>query len=773
MLTFIISSLILAQKPATSTAKPKEDFTLAALFPERPYTGKGARGVEWSGDDKCFAYLWNPFEDRAFDIWCYDVSTGKTRRITSVEIMADFDKDAAKAAEAAKNRKKDDKDDDGGQAPTDEDGADPQGGRGQGQRQGTGRPTYAGISSFEWSHHGEEMLFTYKGDIFRLKMDGSKPVRLTKTTEPESNIQYTKDDGGFFYRRGNGVFRMRFDSPVVEQLNPELPQGMQMGGYSISPDESKIMISSGRAPEAARQVTYLSYRNRFAEAKTTERGVADDKFNDESYLYLYDLNDDPKDTKKDNKPWQIYFWPAGKEYGQTSLGDPAWSPDSKKFVFSTWKRDKREIEIDVADMDSHKVESVYKTTHNGGSNTPGMIRPEWTGDGRIAAMLETSGYRHVWIIDPAKKDATQLTKGDYEVYPDEVLKDGKTLLVHADKEDSSRNDYYTVNIDSGEMKRLTSKSGSYGSATPSHDGKLVVASFGSWDSGLSEYYLLDGKNETQFTNSHPDTWAKLYKIHPKKFSFKNRVGDTINGFMYLPLNYKKGEHRPLFMYTYGGPLGTSKNVVEGSNEKFNMYLAYKYGYITCTIDPRGMSGYGGAFESANWEKPGKAQVDDLSDAVRYMVENYGIDQKKVGINGWSFGGFQTQMCMYTAPDVFTLGIAGAGPTEWQNYNTWYTGGVIGYSSLGKPEDLDKFSLTKLAKNLKGPLMLLHGMEDTNVLFQDTVHVYQALLRAGKGPLIELVLDPTGSHGLGGDIKTKDRYEIYEAFLMNHWGPYKK
>ncbi len=127
--------------------------------------------------------------------------------------------------------------------------------------------------------------------------------------------------------------------------------------------------------------------------------------------------------------------------------------------------------------------------------------------------------------------------------------------------------------------------------------------------------------------------------------------------------------------------------------------------------------------------------------------------------------------MYTAPDVFTLGIAGAGPTEWQNYNTWYSTGVIGPVPNGKAEDLDKYSLTYLAKNLRGPLLLLHGMEDTNVLFQDTVKVYRKLLQAGKGPLVELAIDPTGGHGMGGDMDTRDRHAIYATFLAKWWGPY--
>jgi dipeptidyl aminopeptidase/acylaminoacyl peptidase len=202
-----------------------------------------------------------------------------------------------------------------------------------------------------------------------------------------------------------------------------------------------------------------------------------------------------------------------------------------------------------------------------------------------------------------------------------------------------------------------------------------------------------------------------------------------------------------------------------------MYLASVFGYITVTIDPRGSSGYGNAFGNANWAKPGQAQVEDLTDAVKHFENQYNIDRTKVGINGWSFGGFQTQMCMFTAPDTFTLGIAGAGPTEWQNYNTWYTNGVIGNSPNAKPDDLDKYSLTKVAKHLRSPLLLLHGMEDDNVLFQDTVNVYRKLLQYGKGPLVELALDPTGGHGMGGDIDNRDRHAIYLAFLNKWWGAY--
>jgi dipeptidyl aminopeptidase/acylaminoacyl peptidase len=197
-------------------------------------------------------------------------------------------------------------------------------------------------------------------------------------------------------------------------------------------------------------------------------------------------------------------------------------------------------------------------------------------------------------------------------------------------------------------------------------------------------------------------------------------------------------------------------------------MAKKHGYLTCTLDPRGNSGYGGLFEKANFQQVGKPQVEDIVDGANHLVEHYGVDAKKVAMHGWSFGGFQTQMCLYTEPEVFAAGIAGAGPTEWENYNAYYTSATIGLSEPGKA-DLKKFSLLPLAKNLKAKLLLVHGVEDSNVLYQDTVRVYRELLKAGKETLVELFIDPTGGHGLGGDVKTVNRYRKYEEFLLRTVG----
>ncbi|MGI8924281.1 MAG: prolyl oligopeptidase family serine peptidase [Fimbriimonadales bacterium] len=724
-----------AMSVATTFAFASSDLKLEDLYRDKPLTGKTARAMEWSHKDRYLGYLWNPYNVKSSDLWVYDTKERKAMRLTSIESMAAFDKDLP---EINARYKKDKIEQERRKKLTDEERKKfEEEDKKKEEERKEPLKEYNGISGFAWANSKDELLFEYKGDLYRLKIGHDKPVRLTKTQENEGSTKWLKDDSGFFFRRGGGVFRMRFDSPFVEQLNPQLPDNLPMGRYSISPDETKMMITASRQKGRSRDVTYISYRGRFAEAKTAQREVADDPFNDEAYVFLYDI------TKDDGKPWEVYHWPGGMEYQQTAFDEEPWSPDSTKLVFATWKRTQKDLAIVVADVAARKTSTVYSAKHTGGHESPGMADPMFTKDGKkIVALLESSGYRHVWSIDPLAKGATQLTRGDFEVYPRKLTSDGKGLIATSWKEHSWRMDVYRVDLADGAMTRLTHRQGAYGSPAMSHSGHEFAASFKDWTT-LNELYVVDGKSERKLTESHAEDFWKVTKLTPVPFEFRNRHGHLVRGMAYYPPGFKRADKRPLFLYTYGGPLGTSKDIVSGNFNSFNMYVSYTMGYVTATIDPRGMSGYGAVFESANFGAPGVAQVEDLSDGVKYLIAQGGIDGKKVGISGWSFGGFQTQMCLYTAPDVFTLGIAGAGPTEWQNYNNWYSRGVIGDSREGKPEDLDKFSLTKLAKNLKGHLLLLHGMEDTNVLFQDTVKVYQALLRAGKGPLVELVVDPTG------------------------------
>ena len=675
-------------------------------------------------------------------------------------------------------------------------------------------PRYQGISSVAWSPVANELLLTSDGDVYRYSLADDKVVRVTQTRGRESSVAWVLDGSGFTFRRDSGLFKMRMSDKTLRQLDPSFPKGDSMRGYRLSPDGRHIAFLTDKEVEGSQgsKVEIANYRDRMMKAREVSRHVSDDKLSvREKRIYLYTLSelDDEKDTLT-----EVYL-------GKTKMPDdmvktPVWSPDSKKIAFLSFHQDEGVVRLFEANLPEEKKESpesdpndasqdpndqdedqdedktedkakaedkqkeaskakeIYRFLHHGGPNTPGMMVFHYLADNRrLVYLSEQSGFRHLHVLDPVYENSKPLTSGPYEVYPLGISRDRQWLFFEATKEHPSQLDVYRLNTEDGQVTRLTREVGQHTGSAVSQDGTRILTNLASYDQ-LKELVYIDTEKDTHkiLTDSHPKKAHEFAEPSPEFFDFENRHGHRLYGMMFKPDNWKETDKRPVLIYFYGGPLGTRKMVVQGSFSPYNFafpyYLAQKHGYVACTIDTRGNSGYAGVFEKANSGQVGKPQVEDLVDTVEYLVENQGVDKARIGIHGWSFGGFQTQMCLYTEPDVFQVGIAGAGPTEWENYNSWYTRHTIGKSEPGKAT-LKKFSLLPLAKNLKGHLLLVHGMEDSNVLYQDTVRVYRELLKAGKETLVELFLDPTGGHGLGGDVKTLSRYRKYEDFLLRTLG----
>ncbi|GAA4425610.1 S9 family peptidase [Bremerella cremea] len=685
-------------------------------------------------------------------------------------------------------------------------------------------PVYSGIASFQWHPTENRILMISEGDVYLIDdLDAPEPVRLTKTDERESQIAFLPDGSGYTVRRDDAVLRFTFGEHLVEQLSPNLPSGENLSQYAISPDGKRmVLISRTRDYSGGRTVDIIRYRDRFAKSDSVPRQVSDDEVKPQTIkVYLYEF-----DAAETEHADLIQIFEETIDEPRDVISSPRWSLDNEQVTFCFFDQENSEVQIRLAKWPSEKelaeatktakrerqkdfgtkmteakkkdtedrtpgrrgprggstaapellkidAKTVYQFKHYGGPNTPGMVSPDFAGDNKsIVFISEQSGFRHVHLLDPLYESVRQLTSGHFEVYPIRFSDDHKQLFVTATKQSAAQLMVYVLDLEEGELTRLNKEDGTFSDVAVSNDGKRMIGNYVTFGE-LTELVAQNEKGKvTTITDSHPDEAKAMVEIEPEFFEYENRHGHTIAGMMFKPEGWKKRDKHPLLIYVYGGPLGSRHSVNDGSYSSdgyfFQMYMAQKHGYVTIVVDPRGQSGYGGLFEKSNFEQVGKPQVEDLVDGVKFMTENYNTDDQRVAVYGWSFGGFQTQMCLYTEPDVFQVGMAGAGPTQWENYNSWYSTGTVGPSRKGKP-DQEKYSLIPLAKNLKGKLLLVHGMEDTNVLFQDTMAVYRALLKAGKETNVELFLDPTGGHGLGGDVKRLGRMRKYEEFLLRTIG----
>jgi dipeptidyl-peptidase 4 len=655
----------------------------------------------------------------------------------------------------------------------------------------------------------------YRGEI----------TRLTRTQESMADVQYLPDGSGYTYLRGGALLRVSFGNHQIVQLDPQLSDGERMVGYRISPDMRRLVFLATRGETTgnrARQVTIVNYRDRFARAQQVTRHMPDDPW-PESYtsIYLYDLRGH---YKEDGKLERVFTRRVGGP--RDVMRVPEWSPDSSRIAFAAFDQQSGHMKILEAGFVSNnndeqsdesepepkkeaetengtdetdaqpdtpaetteeedldfKIENarvVYQFLHHGGPNTPRMVNPLYLPDSRrMVFITEISGYRQLHQLEPRYEQLTQITAGQFEVYPFHLTRDHSTLFATTTNLDPAQEHVYKIDLNTHEVSRLTTIEGVYRSPAVRDDGSLVVSLHADFGSPTELIVVRPGEDQEErdalrLTDSHPQEAHKLTRASPEYFTYENRHGQTIHGHLFKPADWTLEDKRPLLIYVYGGPLSANNNMItrgafSAPSYFFARYMAQKHGFVTATIDPRGASGFGAVFEKANFEQVGKPQTEDLVDGARWLVKNHGVDESRMALHGWSFGGFQTQMVMYTEPDVFAVGIAGAGPTEWHNYNSWYSTGTIGPNRPGRT-DLEQFSLLPLAKNLKGKLLLVHGVEDSNVLYQDTVRVYRELLKANKEVLVELFIDPTGGHGLGGDVKTIGRYRKYEDFLVRNLG----
>ena len=658
---------------------------------------------------------------------------------------------------------------------------------------------YPGASQVVWAHRRDELIVQYRGSLFRW-VAGDAQLTPLQTTQRELRIAaFTADDQGYVFMDDKRVLRARFASGGVQLISRELihPDEAEQK-YSI---ESAVISEDGRwlslvgraplkppgddgkpLPDSQRQVEIVGYQERFAKVKKVDREVSDDKRTQKPLaLYIRRVPDPDAAPAAPDAQSAPVFTQAGGD-GWFELSPVAWARDGSHYAFATWEREKELLRVYIGDPagagESAKPELVLERRGDVGHEVVNVMAPSFTPDGQhLVLVLDDAGFRQPYAWDIAGRSLRPLLSGAFEAH--QVLgftPDSKSMFVAANKDDLAAMNLYRVNLADGAMQALGAAADYHRAGVASFDGRWLAANAGHW-AARPELKLINGQQAQPeaaltLTDSHDKAWAAVDVLRPQRFSFQNRHGDLIPAYVFKPPAWAVSDRRPAVVYIYGGPLNDRHSVevdsFQPSGYVFAMYMAAQHGYVMVTLDSRGHSNYGRRFADANWEQAGLPQTEDLADLHRYMAANLGVDGARVGLNGWSFGGFQTQYTLYSQPDVFAAGIAGAGPTEWENYNSWYSGRTIGRVDRSKP-NLRKYSLLPLARGLKKPLLLVHGMLDPNVLYQDTVNVYRALLESGKEGLVELFLDPDGEHAMGGAVKAVGWHRKYEAFWLRHLG----
>lgn len=382
---------------------------------------------------------------------------------------------------------------------------------------------------------------------------------------------------------------------------------------------------------------------------------------------------------------------------------------------------------------------------------------------------EQSGYKHLYLYTMSGQLVRPLTSGNWEV-SELVGIDEKNQRIYFISTAISPLERHFYSLDIAEPKRKTKN---YKPAQP----KRLSERVGTTSVHMSQDYSYYIEYNSSFTTPSlvrlrkaptaevvrtlEDNAALASKVKefdivfPEKFDFTTSFGDTLNGWMLKPSNFDTTKQYPVLMFVYGGPGSqTVTNSWGGRDFYWYQHLLSK-GYIVVSIDNRGTGARGAKFRQSTYAQLGKLETLDQIEGAKYLATQSFIDKNRIGIWGWSFGGYMTSLCMTVGADYFKTGIAVAPVTTWRYYDTIYTERFLKRPS-DNPSGYDDNSPINHASKLKGKFLLVHGTADDNVHFQNAVDFTDALIKAGKQ--FDSFYYPNKNHGIGG---MSTRYHLYQ------------
>ena len=471
-------------------------------------------------------------------------------------------------------------------------------------------------------------------------------------------------------------------------------------------------------------------------------------------VYAYDLKLN-KSTQINLANFETYYIP---QVFQTSLPN--------EIAIATSNRHQNKLEIIKINTKNYSTKKILTETDAAWIETDNLSL-EFLEDNSFLWASERDGFRHFYWYTPDGKLKKQITKGNWEItdYYGFSPKNSE-ILVQTTEKGSTNRVVSKINIKTGK-KQIVSESNGTNNADFSKSFQYFINTHSSAEQP-NTYTLRDfnGKTLRELQNNN----SALKKLQSDGFITKeflqipNKNGDQMNAWMIKPKDFSPNKKYPVLMFQYSGP-GSQQvnNAWDGRNTIWFNLLAQK-GYIVLCVDGRGTGYRGTKYKKATYKNLGKYEIEDQIAAAQWIGSQSYVDAGRIGIFGWSFGGYMASLAMTKGADVFKVGIAVAPVTTWRYYDTIYTERYL-QTPQENPQGYDENSPINFADLMKGKYLLIHGTADDNVHYQNAVEMAEALIQKNKE--FEFMTYPDKNHGIYGGNTRLHLYQKMTNFILNN------
>lgn len=648
----------------------------------------------------------------------------------------------------------------------------------------------------ELSRDQSATVFVERGDVFVYDHVEMRRRDVTKTTETESSARFHGDAKHVTYRRGENLFLHSLEDGSVEQVTNILPpgskppreeeKGTDSQEYLKKAERELIGAIAERAKrreedKARRQRRFplkpwiLPARHSVADAALTADGnwvivlVAEKGEKTKTAMvpnfitessYTEDIQTrtrvgDVQERRKLailNRETGEQRWIESKE----RLSMPVFSHDGERALVLGRSEDNKDVRLYALDAASASLREI---AHDHDDAWVRQLPYGHLDDGRVWFLSERDGWAHLYTVPYAGGETRQMTSGKWEVRDVSLSDDRRVFYLRTSEASAAEDQVYAMSIDGGDRRRITREPGGH-DVTVAPDGS--IADVYSYANRPPELFV-NGKRVTQ---SPSPEFGSYPWIDPPVIEIPARDGAKVPARVYKPQAWRKGGPLVIFVHGAGYLQNAHKRWSQYAREYLFHHLLMERGYLVLDLDYRASAGYGRDWRTAVYRHMGGGKdLDDQVDAARWAIREHGVDPKRVGIYGGSYGGLVTLMAMFQQPDVFAAGAALRPVTDFAHYNHGYTSNILN-TPQADPEAFRRSSPIYFAEGLRGALLICHGMVDVNVHYQDSVRLVQRLIELRKENW-EFASYPVEDHGFIQPTSWADEYKrILKLFETN-------
>jgi dipeptidyl aminopeptidase/acylaminoacyl peptidase len=627
--------------------------------------------------------------------------------------------------------------------------------------------TIANPNSFSLNSDASATLVTHANDLFHYRFTDGRATRLTKTPEREEHASFSPDGKRVAFVRDHNLFVVDVETGEERAMSQGGNEQMRFGeldwvyqeeiygrgnfkAYWWSPDSTRLALLRLDESEV-KPFTVVDHLPVRQELEITSYPKAGDP-NPKVKLGVVSVVDGTGKTMDISEYESV----------QPLIVRVGWTPDSSRVVYQVQNREQTWLDLRTADPETGTGEKLFRETSPAWVEVLG--EPRWLKNGSFVWQSNRSGSRHIYRASADGQDVVALTSGSWDVQElDGVDEENGWAYFTATKDSAAATHVYRVRLDGTELERLTERRGTHSASFDDSFRYFIDTVSDVHTPPQTWLHRTDGERVRAIEPNAVDHLRHYRLNRPEFLQVKARDGFVLEAMLIKPPDFDPTKKYPVLCYQYSGPQApVVRDRWGGPTYLWHQMLAQK-GYVIWSCDTRSASTKGISAAFPIHRKMGQHELEDIEDGLAWLKSQPWIDPDRIGIWGWSYGGYMTSYAL-THSRSFKIGIAGAPVTDWHNYDTIYTERYMGLPS-NNPDGYKSSSVLTAAANLHGRLLLLHGTTDDNVHLTNTLQFAHALQMAGKQ--FDLMLYPKSRHGVTDPLQVRHMRELMTRFVLNN------